>query len=201
MKKLTLFFLLGLFSTVLHAQDKKFSIGLGPGVSITNFKSGVDKSKGTGFNYFFNAFYKITPRISGGIEYEWVGVDLKFDYPPYDAAEIERTTITNISIKGFYHFGNNDLRPYVGCGAGYYTVNPGKASFPNPLPNGPEKIVIEAETKSAGGFAPEVGLNYKGFHVAALYHVVAGVDTSFSNDLITYTNLEFRASYNIYFGF
>ncbi|OHX65269.1 outer membrane beta-barrel protein [Flammeovirga pacifica] len=200
MKKLNFILFLLFISSVLHAQDKKFSFGLGPGVSMTNFKSGSDKSYGTGFDYFVNFFYHLTPNISGGIEYQKVNVGLKFDYAPYNLADIENTGITNISLKGLYHFGNNAFRPYVGIGGGYYHVNPGSASIDNPLPIGPEKIVFDFEPKSAGGFAPEVGASYKGFQLSALYHVVAGVDTEFSSDPIVYTNLEFRASYNIYFG-
>ncbi|KXX67425.1 outer membrane beta-barrel protein [Flammeovirga sp. SJP92] len=191
MKKSILVLLLALASIVsANAQDKKFTIGLGAGVSFMGQKGTFgdleSKTKGTGFNFLGNFYYNINPKISVGVEFASAAAILKEEGE--DSNGLDATGIGNYSLKGKYHFGENKVRPHVGLGIGMYNIVPATQGF---------------DSKSAFGVSPEVGLNLGFFQLAAVYHLISNVnyDTGLGEDLkVSTSNFEVRGIFNINFG-
>ncbi|NME69418.1 outer membrane beta-barrel protein [Flammeovirga aprica] len=197
MKKLTFILLLSIISLTSFAQDKLISVGFGGGISGMYAKKNQTDYSGVGGNFFLNAYYNITPKLSIGAEYEGtIGV---LAPSKIDSKNFEATAMRNISGKVLYHFGESSIRPFVGLGVGKYTIVPGKFNAADP---NPEFDVANLPEASSIGFSPEVGVDLGWFQLAALYHIVPNLEfknTEIGNVSAEYNSLEFRAAINLGF--
>ncbi|NLR92747.1 MULTISPECIES: outer membrane beta-barrel protein [Flammeovirga] len=193
MKKLSIILLLSLFSLTSFAQDKLLNLGFGGGVSSVSAKEGDLSMNGIGGNYHINLFYNITPKLSVGAEYG--GTVSVLAPKDMSSSDFEATSFSNISGKVLYHFGESKVRPYVGFGLGSYKVAPGKFDPKNP--QGFDFGNQDIETTTTIGYAPEIGVDFGWFGLAAIYRIVP--DVKVYDTMATYNSLEFRTTFNLGF--
>ncbi len=182
-------FMLGLL--VVHAQDKKFSIGVGGGMSVATNKPSNSvffnaNANGIGFGFFANFMYNITGNLSVGLEYNGNLVLLAFDENDDD---VEVTVINGYLPKVRYRFGEDGTRFFVGAMTGFYNIKPGSTDGINFL-NYPNRVVF--------GVAPEIGVQFgNSFQLATSLHLPSRYN---SNGLgFLYRLWQFSIGWNINF--
>jgi outer membrane protein W len=72
--------------------------------------------------------------------------------------------------KADYYLTTSSVRPFVGLGAGLYRIGGVTQSVSG------TSVVQQAEAFSGFGVAPQVGINFGGFRLAATYHLITGGD-------------------------
>jgi len=171
---------------ISKAQDKKISIGLGfGGASVSAEQNGVQGS-GVGINYYLNGMYNVTSNISAGLEYNSSGAVVVFDGGNSDGLKV--TGVTGILAKGKYTFGDGGVKPFGGLALGMYTLTPPEVTLNGVVqPTGDKKTNI--------GFAPEVGVQFGSFQIAASYHFPG--TSAVNSGEVTYKLLQFNIGWNI----
>lgn len=79
--------------------------------------------------------------------------------------------VSVLSLKGEWYFGTASTRPFVGLGLGYYRIGAGTQSA-----SSGGTVVQTAAAFRGFGMSPQVGVNFGGFRMSAIYHVVGGGD-------------------------
>lgn len=78
--------------------------------------------------------------------------------------------VSAIAAKGDYYLTTSSVRPFLGLGLGYYRVGAGSQSVSGTA------VVQTAGAYTGFGVAPQLGVNFGGFRLAAMYHVLTGGD-------------------------
>ncbi|OHX65270.1 hypothetical protein NH26_02370 [Flammeovirga pacifica] len=180
-----------------YAQDKLFTIGFGGGISNVSEKGTDLDMYGLGGNYHALALFNITPKLSIGAEYS--GTYAVLAPESLDKSNFEATKFKHFSGKVLYNFGESRLRPYIGFGVGSYSVTPGKMNIEDS--NNP--VVLTFNKSTTVGYAPEFGVNFGWFSLAAIYHIVPDVEVynaDYKAVNVNYNSLEFRTTFNINFA-
>ncbi len=146
-----------------NAQDKKWNVGVGGGLSIpTGDASDFVK---TGFNGFVLGTYNFTSKFAAGVKMNYTILPGK-SIGGYDISDSE---VAAFLAKGIYTFTEEGFRPYVSGALGLYSHKDG-------------------DTKA--GIAAEAGVKYNQFGLGAAYHM-AGEENDFTFSYIqlnfTYT--------------
>ncbi|MBB3698882.1 porin family protein [Flammeovirga yaeyamensis] len=197
MKKLAIILFLSFLGITTYAQDKLVTVGFGGGISNVSEKgSGLDMN-GLGGNYHVMALFNITPKLSVGAEYG--GSYAVLAPENLDKANFEATKFKHFSGKVLYHFSESRIRPYLGFGVGSYSVTPGKMN----IQNSDNPIVLTFNKSTTVGYAPEFGVDFGWFSLAAIYHIVPDVkvyNNEYEKVNVNYNSLEFRTTFNINFA-
>ena len=139
----------------------KFDAGIGGAMTLSNFKAfGVSAS--TEPKWFFTETISAGLRIEGNVLFAGSIESTSEDF------SVGLSSRTAYLVKGEYYFIPNKVRPFVGIGAGLYSVAAITASS-----TGDADVSASVNTY---GFAPEVGVTFKNFRISALYHIVPGTD-------------------------
>jgi hypothetical protein len=100
--------------------------------------------------------------------------------------------------KADWYVTTSSVRPFVGLGAGLYRIASGSQSVSG---SGASTAVVQrAESFSGFGVAPQVGVNFGGFRLAATYHVITGSDQVVVTQAVGAAPTETKLSKN-YFAF
>ncbi len=138
-----------------NAQDKKWNIGVGGGLTLpTGDASDYFK---TGFNGFVNGTYNFTSKFAAGVEINYLslpGKTIDVTIPGFgtidDVIGSADLKMTAFLAKGVYTFTESGLRPYLGVNLGFYKPEEGDSEF---------------------GYALEGGVKFGKFNIGAGYHV------------------------------
>jgi hypothetical protein len=115
-------------------------------------------------------------------------------------AEVSQSAraITAYLVKADWYLTTSSVRPFVGLGAGLYRIASGSQSVSG---SGASTAVVQrAESFQGFGVAPQVGVNFGGFRLAATYHMITGDDQVVVTQAIGTTPTETKLSKN-YFAF
>ncbi len=103
---------------------------------------------------------------------------------------------TTVLAKADFFLTTSAVRPFVGLGAGYYRI--GGASQDVQSGGSSDPVVVQqAEAFSGFGVAPQVGINFGGFRLAATYHFITGGDQVIVAQTVN-GNIEKKLSKNFY---
>lgn len=81
--------------------------------------------------------------------------------------------VTTFLAKADYYLTTSAARPFVGLGLGFYRIGAGSQE----VSSGASVTVVQSAQAFRGfGLAPQVGVNFGGFRLAATYHAVMGGD-------------------------
>jgi len=176
-----------------QGQDKKMSIGIGFGGAAASDKddSGV-KDSGFGINFYLNAMYNVSSKLSVGFEYNSSGVIIG----DLDGVSIEATSINGNLLKAKYFLGEGKVKPFVGAMVGLYGIKPGIVGTTDGNGNG--AVALTLARKMSFGFAPEVGIHLSSFQIATSYHFPGSYKSEIAGiGDISYNVWQFNIGWNI----
>jgi len=173
MKRFVILLSLTLILKVASAQIydrefKPFKIDVSTGYGIPNGSN----IKG-GLLFAFEPKYAFTSdQLSFGVRLE--GALMKID-SGNDTANVNSTeSATNISalITGDYYFGNNDVRPFLGCGAGVYNIT-------TPTDKNEGALLPDISISTKFGVMFRGGIEWNHFRAGLEYNFTSGSSPSF----------------------
>jgi hypothetical protein len=77
-------------------------------------------------------------------------------------------------LKADYYLTTSSVRPFVGLGAGYYSIGAGSQTVDSSQTS--TSVTQQASAFKGWGVCPQLGVNFGGFRMAAVYHVIGGGD-------------------------
>jgi hypothetical protein len=140
------------------AEDMRVDVG------ITGASVSVDERNGTGMVTEIKALVGDNMAVGGRVEIAVMfGGVVGGDDLPLDVAFAACGL-----LKGEMYFGPGPLRPFVGLGAGAYTIG-GQA-----IDDGPNTSVFRSSTGRYVGLAPQIGIDIGRLRLAATYNAILG---------------------------
>lgn len=122
--------------------------------------------------------YNITDRIAAGLRFEGAAfVTQKVSVrqgSSETSVEQGARAVSVYALKGDYYLTASPVRPFVGLGLGYYRIGAGSQSVATGAAGA--TVVQTAAAFRGFGFAPQVGVNFGGFRLAATYNYITGGD-------------------------
>ncbi len=79
--------------------------------------------------------------------------------------------VTAYLVKADWYLTTSSVRPFVGLGAGRYSIGAGTQSATSG-----GTVTQTASAFKGWGFCPQLGVNFGAFRMAAVYHVIGGGD-------------------------
>ncbi|MBN1577587.1 MAG: hypothetical protein JW913_13595 [Chitinispirillaceae bacterium] len=108
-----------------------------------------------GFGFLLEPKLNLTDKLSAGLRFEWdIAIRAEVESEGTSAGAM---VIGNYCAKTDYFFTAEDVRPFIGLGLGLFAVTGGTASQSVNVSKG------SAVNGNFFGFAPQVGINLKGF--------------------------------------
>lgn len=178
--------LLVLFAVAANAQEyKPFRWAMGLGYAKP---SGSGGSGGvlwaTELGYRVNDPICVSLRIEGAVMVR--GLDT--DASEYD---VDAKAVGSYTANGIYYLSNEKFRPYVGLGAGIYSLAAVSQSFDQ---NGGGVAGVAAESKF--GFYPRIGFDLGHFNINIDYNIIGATDVMIVNsDGIQTSETQLKNSY------
>jgi outer membrane protein W len=123
--------------------------------------------------------FNVTDHLSAGLRLEGSGMlsqNVKTGPAGSSQASVSQgaRAVTGIGAKGDWYFTTSSVRPFVGLGFGWYKVGEGSQSVSTGA--GAATVVQSAGAYSGLGMAPQIGVNFGGFRLAATYTQLLGGD-------------------------
>ncbi len=127
-----------------------------------------------GFGGALEPKYNVMDRLAVGFRFEGAAfVVQKVTVGPAGTGEVTVSqnvrTVSAYLLKGDWYVTTAPVRPFVGLGFGLYRMSAASQEI-----SGSGSIVQQAKVFSGFGFCPQLGVNFGGFRLAAIYHVVTG---------------------------
>jgi hypothetical protein len=175
MKKLAILLLFAIFGRTSKAQIydrefKPFKIDLSAGYGIPN-SSNVDG----GFLFAFEPKYAFTgDQLSLGLRLEGAMVKINSGIDSTVAGISSYESATNISalITGDYYFNNNNVRPFLGCGAGAYNIT-------TPTGKNEGALLPDVSISTKFGLMFRGGIEWQHFRAGVEYNFTSNSSESF----------------------
>lgn len=145
-----------------NAQDKKWNIGFGAGMSSPMGSDFKEIAK-VGADYYVNCTYNFTPKLSAGIEYNGAGLVGASSSDLGVTVDAGTTSVSSYLVKGVYYFTESTVRPYGAISTGMYSISQGSFSV------GGIDTGLSGEDKTNFGFGAELGLKIKWFNLSVGY--------------------------------
>jgi outer membrane protein W len=114
--------------------------------------------------------YNLTDRLSLGLRLEGAALVPESVSVGEDNVSMGVRAFTAYMAKADFYLTTSSVRPFVGIAAGRYSIGGIDQSA------GSAGVVQKAAVFDGWGFAPQVGVNFGGFRLAATYHVITGGD-------------------------
>ncbi len=124
-----------------------------------------------GFGAAIEPKFNLTDRISIGARFEGAGLFPKSISVGQDSVSMGVRVFSAYLAKADLYLTTSSTRPFVGIGAGLYRMGAIDQST-----TGTGDVVQRIEAVDAFGFCPQLGVNFGGFRLAAVYHVLTGGD-------------------------
>ena len=150
--------------TLQNSRQKKFNIGFGLG-----YGGHIDQSQPSGgLALYLEPTYSIKNKISLGLKLETVA-----------ATE----TINSISLNGQYYLSHDKIRPFIGAGIGYYSLQLSQSEIVS-------TNIQPGEGYHTMGFYPRVGLEFGHCNMVLDYNVLPAqtVEVYNASPSFTYTS-------------
>lgn len=188
MKKISLLFLLVLCAgLVASAQEyKPFKVGVGLGYALTT----GDGAKG-GVLLYLEPAYRVSDPLLVGIRLETAAVTRGFSEDVLaSGGTIDVAAIGSFSAFGQYYFSTGSFRPFIGAGAGFFTLAAVSGS-------GQSGFVTAVEASNKFGFYPRVGFDLGHFNMSVDFNLIPASETIGGLAEVKNSYLGFRAGFSI----
>lgn len=148
-------------------------------VDLTTFGAyGPADAAAYGFGAALEPKYNLTDRISLGLRLEgsaFVMQAVKVGDDGSASVSQSARVVTAYLAKADYYLTTSSARPFVGLALGRYQIDSGSQSV-DAGSSGGASVVQQVKSFAGWGVAPQVGVNFGGFRMAATYHVITGDD-------------------------
>ncbi len=143
---------------------KAFKVDVG---ALYGIPSGDGYTGGVGF--YIEPKYNLNDNIALGLKMEWaiMGAD------DVEGMEVSISAIGSYQATADYYFGDSKVRPFVGLGAGIYSMGTAEVSAVGAV----EDDMMSVDYGSKFGFAPRVGVLMGHFRLGLEYNVITGIDS------------------------
>lgn len=173
-------YILGALATVLavsygqaqYDQDyareyKSFKVGIGIGYAVP----GTGEGAGGGFLGYLEPAYRATDQVLIGLRLEGAFVVRGLEGVSNRDVSGDASSVASYTLNTQYYFNNNEVRPFVGAGAGLFSMT--AVEF-NTAAGSPDANDVGAETRF--GFYPRIGIDAGHFNLILDYNVVPPTD-------------------------
>lgn len=162
MKKVFTFAILVALSLGAFSQTyKPFKVDVG---GLYALPSGDDYKAGAGF--YLEPKYNITDNLSAGLKMEWAVIGAS----DIAGMDVSISAIGTYQLTADYYFGTNKVRPFVGAGAGIYTLGTAEVS------SAETSFSEDVDFGNKFGFSPRAGLLLGHFRLGLEYNVITGIE-------------------------
>jgi len=170
MKKLLLLvavLVAGIASANAQSENyKAFKVDVG---ALYAIPGGDGVKSGAGF--YIEPKYNLTDNIALGLKMEWAVMGAE----EQEGMSVDISALGSYQITGDYYFGDSKVRPFVGLGAGIYSM--GTAEF-NAVEMAANNDMGTIDYGSKFGFAPRAGLLLGHFRLGMEYNIITGIDSA-----------------------
>lgn len=145
---------------------KAFKVDVG---ALYGIPSGDGYKGGAGF--YIEPKYNLTDNLALGLKMEWavMGAD------DIEGMEVSISAIGSYQATADYYFGDSKVRPFVGLGAGIYSMGSAEVSASAAV-TGDDAMALDYGSKF--GFAPRAGVLLGHFRLGLEYNVITGLDSA-----------------------
>ena len=177
----------------VNAQDyKPFKFGIQLGLASAT-------EGGNGIAFSLEPGYRISDEIALNFRFESAATAKNVTS---NSGEISATS--SYTLNGVYYLSNEDFRPFVGAGLGWFL--PGSVEFNE---NNASETKVGIDFSGVFGFYPKVGFDYKHFNFIVEYNLISDAVGEYEQDIqvngqtVTQkTTIELKNSYlGVKFGF
>ncbi len=164
---------------------KAFKVDVG---TLYAIPGGEDVKAGIGF--YIEPKYNLTDNIALGLKMEWAVLGGE----EVGGMSVDVSALGSYQLTGDYYFGEGKVRPFVGLGAGIYSIGTvkydasssltstlGEYGIAGEVANLAGELAGEADYGSKFGFAPRAGLLLGHFRLGLEYNVITGIDSEFES--------------------
>ncbi len=138
---------------------KAFKVDVG---GLYAIPSGDGAKAGVGF--YIEPKYNMTDNIALGLKMEWAMMGSE----DVMGQSVDVSALGTYQVTGDYYFGDSKVRPFVGLGAGIYSLGTVEVGG----------VELDGDSGSKFGFAPRAGLLLGHFRLGLEYNVITGLDES-----------------------
>ncbi|MFN5171074.1 MAG: hypothetical protein ACK5DD_15770 [Cyclobacteriaceae bacterium] len=188
MKKLSLLVLAVLcFGLAANAQEyKPFKVGIGLGYAMTT----GDGAKG-GVLLYLEPAYRVSDPLLVGLRLETAAVTRGFSEDVLQSGgTIDVAAIGSFAAFGQYYFSAGSFRPFVGAGAGLFTLAAVSGSSQG-------AVVTAVEASNKFGFFPRVGFDLGHFNMSVDFNLIPSSEVPGQSFDVKNSYLGFRAGFSI----
>jgi hypothetical protein len=160
MKKLLLFSAFIAIAFIAKSQSigyKSFKVDIGFGYAIPSAGGNGTKA---GVTFTIEPHYRLSDQLSAGLRLEGAGLGYK-----NSDDDIDVSLLNSYCATGEYYLMNGGFRPFVGAGAGFFSLGSVNVG------SGAELVKVEGATKF--GFFPRIGIETGHFRVSSDYNVLS----------------------------
>jgi len=128
------------------------------------------------------AKYNATDSLAVGLRFEGAGFvtqSVTIDTGTTTNVEQGARAVSAFSLKGDWYFGTASARPFVALGLGYYRIGAGTQSA-----SSGGTVVQTAAAFRGFGVAPQIGVNFGAFRLAATYNIIGGGDMTIATQAV-----------------
>jgi outer membrane protein X len=135
-----------------------------------NFVYGAADVREYGIGAAIEPKFNVTDQIAVGLRLEGAALVPESVSVGSDNVSMGVRALSAYLAKVDYYFTTTDVRPFVGLGAGYYSIGGVSQSV------GSGGVVQQGEAFTGFGVAPQLGVNFGAFRLAGTYHFLTGGD-------------------------
>lgn len=174
-----------------NAQDfKPVKVGIGLGYA----SPGGDGAKG-GVLFYLEPAYRVSDQFAVGLRMEIAAMARGVSYSGTSttaSSDLDVSGNGSYTVNGQYYLSNNTFRPFVGAGAGIYTLAAVKATIS--AGSGTSSTYEASASSSKFGFYPRVGFDLGHFTMQIEYNIIPSSKSDVVISSTTYTS-EAKNSY------
>lgn len=159
-------------ATAQYDQDfrrtfKPFRVGVGIGYAVPTMGEGA----AGGFLMYLEPGYRATDQVLVGLRLEGAFIARGVEGVSNKDISGDASSLASYSLNAQYYFNNENVRPFIGAGFGFFSMTAVKF---NKTGNTPGTDEVGAETRF--GFYPRLGIDVGPFTLSLDYNVVPPTD-------------------------
>jgi hypothetical protein len=148
-------------------EYKQFKVGLGMGYAVPLAGDGA----GAGLLAYLEPAYRATDHVLVGLRLEWAFIVRGVLSVKDRDVSGDVSSVGSYTLNSVYYFNNNEFRPFVGAGVGFFRLSDIRFDV---ITNDPRIRTIGTETRF--GFYPRVGVDIGHFNAAIDYNIIPPTD-------------------------
>jgi hypothetical protein len=170
MKNILLISFLMIVSLAGYSQDdsmrefKSFKVGLGIGYAVPGKGDGA----GGGALLYLEPAYRACDEVSIGLRLESAIIVRGVQGVNNNDVAGDASSNMSYTLNGQYYFNNNNVRPFIGAGAGLFSL--AAVRFNTASNNDPDANDVGAQTSF--GFYPRIGIDAGHFNLTLDYNII-----------------------------